>query len=113
MERPAPPSEPRPAHPALALVVEDEEAMRRFLLAALESAGYRVQMAETARDGLREAASRSPDVVVLDLGLPYLDGLEVVRRLREWSGVPVVVLSARGRERDKIDALDAGADDYV
>ena len=104
---------PAAPHPALALVVEDEEPMRRFLRAALESAGYRVQMAETAKDGLREASSRSPDVIVLDLGLPDLDGLDVVRRLREWSAVPVVVLSARGRERDKIDALDAGADDYV
>jgi len=104
---------PATGSPALALVVEDEAPMRRFLRAALESAGYRVVLAETGADGLREAASRSPDVVVLDLGLPDLDGLEVVRRLRDWSAVPIVVLSARGREKDKIEALDGGADDYV
>jgi two-component system KDP operon response regulator KdpE len=100
-------------HPPLVLVIEDELQILRFLRAALTSHGYRYVEATTGEEGLRQAATRSPDVVVLDLGLPDLDGLEVTRRLREWSAVPIVVLSARGQERDKIAALDAGADDYV
>ena len=103
----------REAHLPLVLVVDDETPIRRFLKAALDGNGYRVLEAESARDALREAATRSPDLVLLDLGLPDLDGVEVTRRLREWSGVPIVVVSARGQERDKIAALDAGADDYV
>ena len=99
--------------PALVLVVEDEGQIVRFLRAALTSHGYRFVEANTGEEGLRQAATRSPDVVVLDLGLPDIDGLEVTRRLREWSTVPIVVLSARGQERDKVAALDAGADDYV
>jgi two-component system KDP operon response regulator KdpE len=106
-------SEAKGAHPPLVLVVDDETPIRRFLRAALDGNGYRVLEAESARDALREAATRSPDLVLLDLGLPDLDGVEVTRRLREWSGVPIVVVSARGQERDKIAALDAGADDYV
>jgi two-component system KDP operon response regulator KdpE len=94
-------------------VVEDEAQILRFLRAALTSHGYRFVEATTGEEGLRQAATRSPDVVVLDLGLPDVDGLEVTRRLREWSTVPIVVLSARGQERDKVAALDAGADDYV
>ena len=97
----------------LALVVEDERTMVRLLRAALTSHGYRVVEASSGEEALRQAATRAPDVVVLDLGLPDLDGLEVTRRLREWSAVPIVVVSARGQEGDKIKALDAGADDYV
>lgn len=95
------------------LVVDDEAPMRRFLRASLGAAGYTVEEAATGAEALRTAASHPPDAVLLDLGLPDLDGVEVARRLREWSSVPVVVLSARGREADKIEALDAGADDYV
>ena len=103
-----------PATPLpVVLVVEEEERMRRMLRTALAAAGYRVLEAATGEQGLREAATRSPDLVLLDLGLPDLDGVEVTRRLREWSRVPVLVLSARGLEHDKIAALDAGADDYV
>lgn len=97
----------------LVLVVEDEPQMTRFLRATLPAQGYRVAEAATAQQGLVEASTRSPDVVLLDLGLPDLDGVEFARRLREWSAVPVIVISARGRENDKIAALDAGADDYL
>ncbi len=100
-------------HPALVLVVEDEAQILRFLRAALTSHGYRYAEATNGAEGLRQAATRSPDVIVLDLGLPDRDGLEVTRRLREWTRTPIIVLSARGQERDKIEALDAGADDYV
>ena len=103
---------PRPDVPRV-LVVDDEPAMRRFLRASLNAAGCVVEEAGSGAEALRLAASHPPDAVLLDLGLPDLDGVEVVRRLREWSAVPVVVLSARGRESDKIEALDAGADDYV
>jgi two-component system KDP operon response regulator KdpE len=95
------------------VLIEDEPPIRRFLRATLTGQGYRLFEATTAADGLVEVASRQPDVVIVDLGLPDLDGLEVIRRLREWSAVPVIVLSARGQERDKVTALDAGADDYV
>src|SRR5574337_1590917 len=103
---------PSDSGPAVVLI-EDERPIRRFLRAALASQGYRLFEAVTGEEGLAEVAVRQPDVVILDLGLPDIDGLEVIRRLREWSGVPIVVLSARGQERDKIAALDAGADDYV
>ncbi len=95
------------------LAIEDDPAIVRFLRAGLASQGYRLIESATAADGLAQAATRAPDLVLLDLGLPDLDGLEVVKRLREWSAVPVIVISARGQERDKILALDAGADDYV
>jgi len=98
---------------ASVLVVEDDSQVMRFLRASLGSHGYRVIEAATGNDALREAAARLPEVVLLDLGLPDLDGVEVTRRIREWSPVPVIVLSARGQERDKIEALDAGADDYL
>lgn len=97
----------------LVLLVEDEIQMRRFLKIALESEGYRLVETETAVDGLSQAASRNPDAVLLDLGLPDMDGLEFIRRLREWSQVPVIVISAREQEHDKIRALDSGADDYL
>ena len=95
------------------VVIEDEAQIRRFLRAALAGQGYRVFEADTGEDGLIEAASRQPDVVIVDLGLPDIDGLQVIARLREWSTVPVIVLSARGQEPDKVAALDAGADDYL
>jgi two-component system KDP operon response regulator KdpE len=95
------------------LLIEDEPQMRRFLRTALEPHGYHLVEAETAREGMGHAAAHNPDVVLLDLGLPDLDGLEVTRRIREWSLVPIIVLSARGQETDKVAALDAGADDYL
>jgi two-component system KDP operon response regulator KdpE len=98
---------------ALILLIEDEPQMRRFLRVTLQSCGYRLVEAATGEEGLAHAATRSPDVILLDLGLPDLDGLEVTRRLREWSAVPIIVLSAREQERDKVGALDAGADDYL
>ncbi len=98
---------------ARVLVVDDEPQIHRFLRPALEAAGYTVERADTAAEGLRLAASRAPDAVLLDLGLPDLDGQEVLARLRGFSAVPVIVLSARDREADKIAALDGGADDYV
>jgi two-component system KDP operon response regulator KdpE len=104
---------PAAGQPPTVLIVEDEQQIVRFLKAALAAAGYRTQVASTGRDALTEVANRPPDLVLLDLGLPDLDGTEVTRRLREWSEVPIVVLSARGQERDKVEALDAGADDYL
>jgi two-component system KDP operon response regulator KdpE len=95
------------------LVIDDEPQIHRFLRPALEAAGYVVERADTAAEGLRLAASRAPDAVLLDLGLPDLDGQELLARLRGFSAVPVIVLSARDRELEKITALDAGADDYV
>lgn len=99
--------------PAVALVIDDEIQLRRLLRLNLEAAGYRVFEAASGKDGLVEAAQRRPDIVILDLGLPDMDGITVLKRLREWSRVPVVVLSVRDREEDKIAALDNGADDYV
>jgi two-component system, OmpR family, KDP operon response regulator KdpE len=95
------------------VVIEDEPQMRRFLRATLVSLGYRFHEAATGQDGLVEAATRQPDVIILDLGLPDLDGLEIIRRVREWSTVPIIVLSARDQEDDMIKALDLGANDYV
>jgi two-component system KDP operon response regulator KdpE len=101
------------ASPPIALVVDDEVQIRRLLRITLESNGYRVFEAPTGQEGLAEAAQRRPDIVLLDLGLPDGDGVGVVKRLREWSTVPVIVLSVRDREEDKVAALDAGADDYL
>ncbi len=95
------------------LVIEDDAQIQRFLRVALGSHGYRPFEAATGEAGLVEAATRQPDIIILDLGLPDIDGIEVIRRLREWTALPIIVLSARGQERDKIAALDAGADDYV
>ncbi|KYF75957.1 response regulator [Sorangium sp. So ce388] len=97
----------------LVLLIEDEPQMRRFLRAMLAARGYRLVEAETGGEGIAQATTRNPDLVLLDLGLPDMEGLEVTRRLREWSAVPIIVLSARGQEQDKIDALDGGADDYL
>ena len=95
------------------VVIEDEPQILKFLRATLEGQGYRLFEATTGADGVVEVGSRQPDVVIIDLGLPDMDGLEVIRRVREWTAVPVIVLSARGQERDKVTALDAGADDYM
>jgi two-component system KDP operon response regulator KdpE len=95
------------------LVVDDERAIRRFLRASLGAHGYNVFEAATAQQGLEAAASDRPDLIILDLGLPDLDGIDVTRQIREWSKVPIVVLSVRGHDGDKIAALDAGADDYL
>lgn len=97
----------------LVLIIEDEQPIRRFLRASLTAEGYRVNEAGTGEEGLRLAAQQPPDLVILDLGLPGIDGQEVLRRLREWLTAPVVVLSARDQESQKVEALDAGADDYV
>ena len=97
----------------LVLLVEDEPQMRRFLRAALTSHEYRLVEACTGAEGIAHATGHNPEVILLDLGLPDIDGLEVTRRLREFTQVPIIVLSARGREEDKVAALDAGADDYV
>jgi two-component system KDP operon response regulator KdpE len=97
----------------IVLVIEDDPQIRRFLRASLGTHGYRLFEATTGEAGLVEAATRQPDIVILDLGLPDIDGLDVIRRLREWTALPIIILSARGQERDKIAALDAGADDYV
>jgi two-component system, OmpR family, KDP operon response regulator KdpE len=95
------------------LMIEDEAQMRRFLRASLSHAGYQLLEAETAEQGLMQAAAQNPDLVLLDLGLPDLDGLVVTERLRQWAKMPIIVISARGQENDKIKALDAGADDYL
>ena len=97
----------------LILLIEDEPQMRRFLRITLQGHGYRLTEAATGQEGLTQAATRNPDVILLDLGLPDMDGLEVTKRLRAWSQVPVIVLSAREQEDDKIRALDSGADDYL
>ena len=97
----------------IVVLIEDEPQIRRFLRATLTGEGYRLFEATTAADGIVQASSRQADLVIVDLGLPDIDGLEVIRRLRTWTSVPIIVLSARGQERDKVTALDAGADDYV
>lgn len=98
---------------AVALIVEDEPSIRRFVRLGLEGEGWQVHEAETVRQGLIDAGTRRPDLIILDLGLPDDDGLNYLKDLRAWSGVPVIVLSARSGEADKIAALDAGADDYL
>jgi two-component system KDP operon response regulator KdpE len=95
------------------LVIDDEVQIRRLLRVTLEGAGFRVREAEGGELGLVEAATKRPDAIILDLGLPDLPGIEVLKRLREWSRLPVLILSVRGQEADKIEALDAGADDYL
>lgn len=102
-------SNPQPT----AVVIEDEPQIRRFVRGALEDEGWQVHEAATLRDGLAAAGTRQPDLIVLDLGLPDGDGVGLIRDVRGWSSVPIIVLSARAQEADKIDALDAGADDYL
>ncbi len=95
------------------LVIDDEPQIRRLLRVTLETNGYEVFDAATGQDGITQAAQRRPEIILLDLGLPDFDGVEVLKRIREWSRVPVIILSVRDRENDKIAALDAGADDFV
>ena len=97
----------------LVLLVEDEAQMRRFLRASLTAHGYRLVETATGEEAMAQATAHNPDLILLDLGLPDMDGLEVTKRLREWTSVPIIVISARGQEQDKIDALDGGADDYL
>jgi len=102
-------SEPTP----LVLVVEDEFQMRRFLRTALTAQDFRVVEAETVKDAIAATTTHNPEIILLDLGLPDGDGIELTRNFREWSQIPIIVISARGREDDKVAALDAGADDYL
>jgi two-component system KDP operon response regulator KdpE len=97
----------------LVLLIEDEPQMRRFLRTALEGREFHLIESETAGDGLRQVAGRKPEIILLDLGLPDQDGIEVIHRIREWSATPIIVISAREREAEKVEALDAGADDYL
>jgi two-component system KDP operon response regulator KdpE len=102
-------AEPQP----VAILVEDERQIRRFVRTALEAEGWSVVETETLRQGLTDAGTRKPDLIILDLGLPDGDGVDFIRDVRTWSKVPIIVLSARVSEQDKIEALDAGADDYL
>ena len=95
------------------LVLEDDPEIQAFLRATLAAEGYRVVCASTARRGVIDAGSHKPDMAIVDLGLPDFDGIEAIRRIREWSAMPILVLSARSHERSKVEALDAGADDYL
>ncbi|ESQ82695.1 hypothetical protein AEAC466_16275 [Asticcacaulis sp. AC466] len=95
------------------LSIEDEADIRKFLRATLGANDMTVIEAETGREGLRLATSQTPDIILLDLGLPDMDGMEIIRHLRDWTSIPIIVLSARGQERDKIEALELGADDYL
>jgi two-component system KDP operon response regulator KdpE len=97
----------------VAFIIDDEVQIRRLLRVVLESENYRVREAKTGQEGLAEIAARRPDVVLLDLGLPDMDGVAVLKRLREWSETPVLVLTVRDDEQEKVAALDAGAEDYV
>jgi two-component system, OmpR family, KDP operon response regulator KdpE len=101
------------AHQPAVLIIDDEVQIRRLLRVTLEANGYRAIEAATGQEGLVEAAQRRPDVIILDLGLPDMDGTEVLKRLREWSQAPVLVLSVREAELDKVSALDLGADDFM
>ena len=95
------------------LLIEDEPQMRRFLRASLGATGHKLLEASTGKEGLTAASTLTPDLILLDLGLPDMDGLEVTKRLREWTRTPIIVLSARDKDDDKVAALDAGADDYL
>lgn len=97
----------------LVLLVEDEPQMRRFLRATLTSHGFRLIEAETSKDGMMQATAHNPEIILLDLGLPDGDGIDLTREIRTWTNTPIIVISARGREADKVEALDAGADDYL
>jgi two-component system, OmpR family, KDP operon response regulator KdpE len=97
----------------LILIVDDEEAIRQFLDVTLTSQGYEVVEAASGQEALSKASSRHPELIILDLGLPDIDGVEITRRLRQWTQLPILILSVRGSEIDKIAALDAGADDYL
>ena len=97
----------------LILIVEDDAAVRNLITTTLETHDYRFHTAENGRTAILEAVSYNPDIVLLDLGLPDIDGIEVIKKIRTWSNMPIIVLSARSEDTDKIDALDAGADDYL
>lgn len=101
------------SHEATILLIEDELEIRRFLRTTLPSHGFRIHEATTGQTGLIEAKTRNPDLILLDLGLPDMDGTEVIRQVRQWAAIPIVVLSARDQEQQKVAALDLGADDYV
>jgi two-component system KDP operon response regulator KdpE len=100
-------------HHTTALIIEDEPEIRRFLRATLTEQGFRYYEARTGHDVLAEATARNPDIILLDLGLPDMDGTDVIRKLREWTPIPIIILSARDQEATKVAALDLGADDYV
>ncbi|WP_433747250.1 response regulator [Paenibacillus amylolyticus] len=97
----------------LILVVEDDKPIRKLITTTLETQGYKYHTAETGQASILEAVSRQPDLMILDLGLPDMDGVDIIKKLRAWSNMPIIVVSARSEDRDKIDALDAGADDYL
>ena len=97
----------------LILVVEDDKAIRKLITTTLETQGYLYHAAETGEASIFEAVSKQPDVIILDLGLPDMDGVDIIRKVRAWSNTPIIVVSARSEDKDKIDALDAGADDYL
>ena len=98
---------------ALILVIEDDPAVMNLITTTLETSGYRFLTASTGKEGILEAVSHNPDVILLDLGLPDADGIEIIQKIRTWSQTPIIVISARSEDTDKIDALDAGADDYL
>jgi two-component system KDP operon response regulator KdpE len=100
-------------HDISILVIEDEPEIRKFLKAVFASHDYKAEFAENAKEGLKRITAHPPELVILDLGLPDMDGLEVIKTVREWSAVPIIVLSARGQEKDKVSALELGADDYL
>lgn len=95
------------------LVVEDDKAIRKLITTTLETQGYMYHTAITGETSIIEAVSKRPDIIILDLGLPDMDGVDIIKKIREWSNTPIIVVSARSEDRDKIDALDAGADDYL
>src|SRR5215204_2855303 len=95
------------------LIIEDEPSLQRFLRVTLTAQNFKVIEAGTGEHGLRHASTSVPDLVILDLGLPDIDGVDVIKKLREWSAMPIIIVSARGKEQDKVIALDAGADDYL
>ena len=95
------------------LIVEDDAAVRNLIATTLETQDYRYHTAQTGRQAVLEAVSQNPDVILLDLGLPDMDGVEIIKKVRSWSNMPIIVISARSEDHDKIQALDAGADDYL
>lgn len=97
----------------LILVVEDDKAIRKLITTTLETQGYLYETAETGAASLLKAANAQPDIIILDLGLPDMEGVDIIKKVREWSKVPIIVVSARSENQDKVDALDAGADDYL
>ena len=101
------------SHKTKVLIIDDEQSVRRFLHTALDAQGYQIIEAHTGEQGILQAINTQPDVIILDLGLPDITGHQVTKRIREWSEVPIIILSVRDQDADKVEALDAGADDYV